>query len=179
MLPDKGVFDRGDSEREFASLWNAAESKLRGLAVSLVGATADADDVLQHTSIVLWSKFAEYDRTASFQRWAAGVLRYVVCNHQRASRRKSSLFDPEMIERVATSRSNHDELLELRRERLLECLGEMPPADRDLLTTTIGGGDSVRAHADRLGVAASTLFGRLKKLKRQLFRCVTLKLQGA
>ena len=57
-----------DRDAEFVDLLVTSQVPLRAFAVSLVGNTQDADDVLQSASIVLWQKRAAFLRGSDFFR---------------------------------------------------------------------------------------------------------------
>ena len=65
---------KADSERkaEFADYLRQHQSQLFGYIHSLVRDLNDADDLFQQTTVILWNKFAEFDRRRSFVAWACG-----------------------------------------------------------------------------------------------------------
>ena len=51
---------------EFAEYLLPCQSRLYGYIHSLVRDLNDADDLYQQTALILWKKFAEFDRGRSF-----------------------------------------------------------------------------------------------------------------
>ena len=76
---------------EFADYLRQHQSQLFGYIHSLVRDLNDADDVFQQTAVVLWNKFAEFDRQRNFAAWACGVARFEVANFLR-SRNSQRLY---------------------------------------------------------------------------------------
>ncbi len=70
----------GSSARkaEFAEQLARHHGQLLGYIYSLVRDLDDAEDLFQQTSLVLWDKFDQFDRSRSFVAWACGVARYEV-----------------------------------------------------------------------------------------------------
>src|ERR1700722_13773320 len=77
---------------EFADYLRQDQSQLFGYIHSLVRDLNDADDVFQQTAVVLWNKFAEFDRQRSFVAWAWGVARFEVANFLRSRNRQRLYF---------------------------------------------------------------------------------------
>src|SRR5262249_39480637 len=76
-----------DIKAEFAELLRRHQSQLFAYIYSLVHNFDDADDLYQQTSVVLWDKFEQFDRSKRFVPWACGVARYEVLNYLRARSR--------------------------------------------------------------------------------------------
>src|SRR5436309_11942438 len=81
---------------EFADYLNRHQSQLFGYIHSLVRDLNDADDLFQQTTVILWNKFAEFDRHRSFVAWACGVARLEVASFLRARSRQRLYFTDEL-----------------------------------------------------------------------------------
>src|SRR3954469_6721768 len=92
-----------DSE-QFITLLNAAHGRLLGFLRVMLGNSADAEDVLQRTSMTIWRKFAEYDPARDFFSWASSFAFYEAKNFQRVAARSRLHFDDELMERMAEER---------------------------------------------------------------------------
>ena len=73
-----------DHKAEFAGYIQRSHAQLFSYIHSLVHDTADADDIFQQTSMVLWRLFDQFDRTRSFLPWACGIARLEVCGKDLA-----------------------------------------------------------------------------------------------
>ncbi len=70
---------------EFVRLLMANERRLLAYILTLLPHVADAQDVLQETSIVLWRKFGEYRPGSDFTAWAYRVAHNMVRNYRAKS----------------------------------------------------------------------------------------------
>ncbi len=73
---------------------------------------ANADEVLQKTSIVLWSKFKQFDPDTNFLAWARRIARLEVNNFCRVQGRQRIVFDDSLIENIVAVRDEIDSELE-------------------------------------------------------------------
>src|SRR5438034_9183142 len=89
---------KADSERkaEFADYLRQHQSQLFGYLHSLVRDLNDADDLFQQTTVILWNKFADFDRERSFIAWACGVARLEVANFLRSRSRQRLYFTDDL-----------------------------------------------------------------------------------
>ena len=61
---------------QFLRLFAEHEPALRTFVRSLRPSRADASEVMQEVAVVLWQKFAEFDVSQDFRKWAFGVARF-------------------------------------------------------------------------------------------------------
>lgn len=109
------------------------QSRLRGFLRCLLVNPGDIDDLLQEINAVLWEKREEFRPGTDFWAWASQVARYKVLNHVRKRTREQTAFDMLILERLADVAASKLETLNRRREALEHCLGQLPPAQRQLL----------------------------------------------
>ena len=57
---------------EFVGLLMGSQQRVFSYILTLLPNVADAQDVLQETSIVLWRRLAEYEPGTDFTAWASG-----------------------------------------------------------------------------------------------------------
>src|SRR5262249_35869544 len=118
-------------EAEFAAVLRREQSRLYGYIHSLVRDLNDADDLFQQTTLILWKKFAAFDRRQSFFAWACGVARLEVANFLRGRSRQRLYFSDELnLLLIEAQAGLADEELEARREALAGCLEKLRQRDR-------------------------------------------------
>src|SRR2546422_8450823 len=91
-----GGQDEQRLKAEFAQFLRQNQSRLYGYVHCLVRDLNDADDLFQQTTLILWKKFAEFDRRGSFFAWACGVARLEVANFLRSRARHRLYFSDEL-----------------------------------------------------------------------------------
>jgi RNA polymerase sigma-70 factor (ECF subfamily) len=87
---------------------------------------ADADDVMQEISVVLWEKFDSFRDGADFKAWAFGVARFEVLAWLRDRGRDRLVLDEEVITKIAEETTADEPRLERQREALEHCMKKCP-----------------------------------------------------
>jgi RNA polymerase sigma-70 factor (ECF subfamily) len=166
------AFGQPDSA-EFADLLRQSQSRLYGYVHSLVRDVNDADDLFQQTTLILWKKFAEFDRTSSFFAWACGIARFEVVNFLRARGRQRLYFSDELTLQLIEAQSEiDDDLIEERRQALSACVDALRERDRDLLLACYKGASTVPEVAQRCGRSPHSVYNSLRRIRRCLFECI-------
>ena len=158
--------------KAFVRLLLQAEPRIYGYIRSQVPGRADAEDVLQETVAVLWSKFDRFEPGSNFLAWAYQVARYEVLHFRRRQQRLPQLFSDGFVERVAaTVEAMSDELGEIRRA-LVDCMAKLPPRDREVVQLCYGSNATVRKVADELGRPVDTIKSLLRRSRHSLYGCI-------
>jgi RNA polymerase sigma-70 factor (ECF subfamily) len=158
---------------ELAEYLRQEQTRLYGYIHSLVRDLNDADDLFQQTTLILWKKFAEFDRQRSFLAWACGIARLEVANFLRARRRQRLYFSDDLnlllIEPHATF--TNDEL-EARRHALAQCMEKLRQRDRELLGECYGEASGIHTAAGKRGRSTHSVYNSLRRIRRALFECI-------
>lgn len=168
----------GDPARyeEFLAHFARDRDRLYGYIYSMVPHAADAEDVFQRCSMLLWSKFDQFEPERSFLAWARGVAFYEVRNFLRTARRDRLQFADELVAQIAqrhveTAPQHDDRLTALR-----GCLEQLPPGPRKLISHLYSKRGTVQDLAEASGRAVQTLYNQLSQTRRKLLDCVEQKL---
>ena len=152
--------------------------RLAAYIFSMLPNTADAEDVFQRTTLILWRKFDQYDPREEFLSWACGVAFYEVRNFLRVSSRQHLHFNDELLARIAEERpqvlAQHDERL----AALTHCLRKLGAEDRKLVDGAYGGQRTIKELASDMGRASQTLYNRLAAIRRRLLECIERSVEG-
>jgi RNA polymerase sigma-70 factor (ECF subfamily) len=166
-----------ESEYEaFLGLFAAHRDRVFAFIFSLLPNHADAEDVFQRCSLLLWRKFSEYDRERSFLSWACGIAFYEVRNFVRSAQRDRMQFDSALMTQLSDHRLKQ---LDQKREHLnalKSCLDSLQPRERELVQQAYLGEATLKDFAQTTGQALQTLYNRMARLRRILLECVRRKL---
>ena len=162
-----------DRRSEFAALLRDNQSRLYGYIHALVRDLDDADDLFQQTTIILWNKFGDYDRSRSFLTWACGVARFEVSNFLRTRGRQKLYFtdDLNLLLIEAYDRVPKDEM-EDRRDALGQCVGKLRDRDRELLRECYGDPTGIGTAAGKRGRSSQSVYNSLRRIRRALYECI-------
>jgi RNA polymerase sigma-70 factor (ECF subfamily) len=171
--------DDGPTESEksklFLRLFVAHARRLYAYILTLLPHRADADDVLQEASVVLWDKFDPLRPPDDFAAWACRIAYFKVLDFYKKSRRSRIRFSQTLLERIAETAVEHAGALQLdeRREALAGCLEKLGPRDRDLLARRFADGATTQSTAVQVGRSVEAVYKALARIRQALFDCVT------
>lgn len=168
--PDAGP----DKNKQFLRQFLQNERRLRAYILTLLPNRADADDVLQETSLTMWDKFDPTAPPNEFLAWARRVAYHKVLDFYKKAHRAQARLSEVFLARLAESAAGQADALRLddRRDALAGCLEKLPPQDRELLTRRFADGATTQSAAEQLGRGVDAVYKALAKLRESLFRCV-------
>jgi RNA polymerase sigma-70 factor (ECF subfamily) len=178
--PGASSFAPGDPGRPtpsklFLRLFLQNERRLYAYILTLLPNRADADDVFQEASLVLWDKFDERHPPDDFTAWGCRIAYFKVLDFYKKRRRSRVCFSQALLERLAETAIEQADTLQLddRREALADCLEKLSPRDRDLLAHRFAPGATTQSTADRVGRSVAAVYKALASIRQALFDCVT------
>lgn len=150
-----------------------------GFVQMLLPSVHDAEEVLQETSIVLWNKWDQYDPERDFVKWACGIARYEVFRYLRKKKQPLHLSEAllNQIADLATTQASIDSSDRDCMDALKKCVDGLKTKERDLLALRYRKDTPVVEIANRIGLARSTVFESLQKIRARLLRCVQRRLE--
>ena len=157
---------------QFLRLFAEHEPALRTFVRSLLPSRVDASEVMQEVAVVLWQKFAEFDATRDFRKWAFGVARYEALAYLRDRARDRHVFDDELVGRLANEAEAAEQRHEAQREALETCLQKLPEAQRALVLGAYAKGTRIDELAAQRGQTAMSLYKLLHRIRQALLECV-------
>src|SRR5215471_9542211 len=133
----------------FLRLFLRNERRLYAYILTLLPNRADADDVLQEVSLVLWDKFDAENPPDDFAAWGCRIAYFKVLDFYKKSHRSRVCFSQAMLERVAETAVEEAAALQLdeRRAALARCVEKLSPRNRDLLTRRFAEGATTQSTA--------------------------------
>lgn len=138
----------------------------------LVGNAADADEVLQETNLVIWSKWQQFEDGTNFLAWARAIGRLEVFRFRRSRHRKLTLLEESILDQVARRAETISDEAELRQEALAACMQKLRPKDRELIQMRYAPGANGDKVAHKLGRPANSVYQSLSRIRRVLVECI-------
>ncbi|SFI28809.1 sigma-70 family RNA polymerase sigma factor [Planctomicrobium piriforme] len=161
---------------EFLRLFSQNRERLFAYIFSLLPNHADAEDVFQRCSLLLWRKFSEFDVERNFLAWACGVALNEVRNFLRSAHRDRLRFDSSLVTQLSDHRLGALETSGENLKILQGCLEALKATEQDLVRVAYDGNSTLKDFADATGQALQTLYNRLGRIRRMLLECVRRKL---
>ena len=159
--------------RSFLALYTDHYPSLYAHALRHGVPTADADDLVQETAAVLWTKFDTFQDGSNFRAWAHAVMDLEIRKWRHARGRSDRVLhlSPEAEADLAGLEQVDADPTDLR-DRLRNCLSQLGAQARRLIDWHYGEALDFDALAVRCGSSAATLRVRLHRIRRALHRCL-------
>jgi RNA polymerase sigma-70 factor (ECF subfamily) len=166
--------DAGHQHDQFVERFVRSQDRIYAYVVTLLPNRADAEEVFQQTSLILWKKWQQFDPQRDFVAWACGMAHHEVRNFLRKHRDRGRRYlSEDVLAEVAQVRLDVHDVLEARRQALQHCLDQLAPAKRALLERCYAGEDRINTIAAELGQRPNVLYMTLKRLRRALLDCIS------
>ena len=178
MEPSRGCEADADpcseKSKRFLRLFLQNERRLYAYILTLLANRADADDILQEASLVMWDKFDEAAPPDDFAAWGCRIAYFKVLDFYKRSGRARVRFSQAMLERVAETAVEQAGALQLdaRRDALSGCVEKLGARDRDLLARRYTPGATTQSAAAELGRSVEAVYKALARVRQALFDCV-------
>ncbi len=167
MAPDEQPL-----HRQFLRQFTTHESAIRAFVRRLVPSRADADDIMQEASIVLWEKFGDFRPEGDFRAWAFGVARFEVLAWRRDKARDRILLDENVVEKLAAESADDESHLSRHREALQQCMEQVKPDQRGLLMEAYDSDKRIHEVATRSGRSEAGFYQWLHRMRSKLLDCI-------
>lgn len=164
---------------EFVQLFTKSQRRLFLFILAQVSNLTDAEEILQDTNVIIWSKFHQFQLGTSFFAWAGKIATYEILKYREKKRAGRLQFSDEFISRVAAEAIEMSDELEQRREALSECLRRLKADDRELIQARYAPGENGLKVAEHLGRPANSVYQSIGRIRKVLFDCVTRRLTAA
>lgn len=161
-----------ERHHRFLRSYTAHEPAIRAHVRRLVPSRADADDIMQEISVVLWEKFDSLRDGADFKAWAFGVARFEVLAWLRDRGRDRLVLDEEVVTQIAEETTALEPLLERQREALELCIQKVPEDQRGLLMQAYQPESSIQEVAQGSGRTVPGFYQWLHRMRQKLLECI-------
>lgn len=137
--------------------------------------SSEAEDLAQEAFVVAWKRLGDFDPQARFGPWVRGIAVNLVRNHWRKHRPQPIGGAVELESLLAAAQEGGRDAEDSHQGTLAalgQCLGQLDPANRDLIRLRYEEAVSIGELSTRLRAQPSTLTMRLHRLRAWLRTCV-------
>jgi RNA polymerase sigma-70 factor (ECF subfamily) len=157
-------------QNDFLKLFIKHNRRLFAYILTMIPNHMDAEDVLQETAGILWSKFAEYEKGSNFYAWARQIARNKVLEYYK--RKKAVLVEVELLDRI---QAISEPILVSQDERMAAlrgCLKKLKPRDAQLIHSRFYKNTTLKETAARTNQSVHTLYKRMAYIYTVLQVCI-------
>jgi RNA polymerase sigma-70 factor (ECF subfamily) len=162
-----------ESRKRLMTLMTRHQRRIFGYIYTLVPHRADAEDLLQETSLIICEKFDQFKEGTDFVAWACQIAYWRIRYSRQKFARSKLIFNQEVVDALAQTAAEMHEEMDERHIALADCLRKLHTRDRDLLLTRYEPGCGVEEAARRSGRSLEAAYKALTRLRKLLFDCVT------
>jgi len=163
---------QGENLLSFVKLYTAHELRFRAFAMSLMANWADADEVLQAASIVIWQRFDRFAPGTNFFSWGCRIIHLTAKDFWKRRRRERVRFSDEVMDLVAAEVVGAESNLADRERLLAECVSKLKDRDRQMVDGRYSRGAAVEALAAEFGLTGKGVYQALSRVHLALHDCV-------
>ncbi len=166
-----------DGEKAFLKLFTGARDDIMAYLYSLTLSHADAEDIFQDVSLLLWEKFGDWRPDGNFRAWARKMAWNKVQNWRRL--KSEAVWDPDVI--AALDRAFDEEEKERGaladvKAALEHCLARLSAVNRLILHRLYGENNSYKALARFLNRSVRGLKVTSHRVREKVGECVERRL---
>ena len=161
-----------DRTTEFLTLLTQHDRSLGVYVHALVSSSADADDILQQTKMVMWKSFDQFEIGTNFLAWARKVAFHQILTYRRQKKKEHLPLDEDVLEAVNHEVSRLAGGEDQRREALQACLHKLPTEHRQLVLLRYFEDLEVEEVARRIASTAGAVYRALSRVRFTLLECV-------
>ena len=166
--------ERNQSTDEFMRLFSGHAKSIYAYIYVLVSNHADAEDLFQETSRVLWQKFDQRAPRSdnAFHAWALRIAQIEVLSYRKRQRRRGEILTDDLYQLVSEATLAAAGSVNARLETLRDCCDKLPDDDQQLLRVRYETDASVAEIACRTGRSADSVYRSFRRIHEWLFECI-------
>lgn len=170
---------RGVEDETFVSLIASHQLVLTGFLRTMLRRSADVDDVLQETNLVLWRKRQEYHADRPFAPWACKIAHFQALSYLKARESRSpQLLEQAALGQLAELSMKHVNQIDQQLEEMQRCLRKLSRPHRQLVQARYLESLSVSQIAENVGKTPHAISMILYRLRNILRECVERSLRS-
>lgn len=154
--------------------------RIYAFILTLVGNTADAEDIMQETAVVMWEKYSQTEAIENFASLGMRIAHFKVLEFRKQQYQKRLQFDSTLFDRILGGAVAADEKVDERFEAIKHCLSKLDATSRMLVEKRHQKGQTIKRIAASVKMSRHAAYKRIARLHDQLVQCVrrTLRQEG-
>jgi RNA polymerase sigma-70 factor, ECF subfamily len=157
---------------EFVGLFSANARRIYATIYSMIPSWADADDVFQETSRVLWQKFDDFQFGTDFFAWARQIARFQTLNFRQRQQRSKVKFTDAFLDAVASATDADADQLEEEQRALADCMKKLKSRERNMIVLRFAPDATTKTVAERLDMSVDAVYKAVSRIRTTLLKCI-------
>jgi RNA polymerase sigma-70 factor (ECF subfamily) len=163
-----------NSDEVIVQMISRCQRELRTFVAGVTSNGVDADDILQEVNLALWKKRHLYNpqQQTDFLRWALGFAVMEVRRFRSRLAKSRLSFGDEVLDSLVDDWPSDSSVNNQRRDALSNCLKQLPPTQRVLITEFYSKRSSAQQLATKHDKPLSTIYKIITRIRELLRECV-------
>jgi RNA polymerase sigma-70 factor (ECF subfamily) len=157
---------------EFIRLFMPVQGDLLAYILSMGVRPEDAEDVLQDSASVMFSKIEQFQSGTNFRAWAYAIVRNEILRYFSKTKKKPLSLSGEAYDDVEHLATDESEVPSIRLRALIMCLESLGSQARDMIMMRYRDNMQVKGIADELGRPANSVYVTLSRIRKKLQECI-------
>jgi len=166
-----------DKTELFIVQLSTIERSLALYVMTLVPRPQDAEDILQQSKLVMWRCFDQFQQGTNFGAWARKIAFHQVLTYRKRQKKNQLQVSDEFLEIIAAEAENHNDVLEVQRQLLTQCMTKLDPEHRQILNLRYHEGEEIETIAAETNKTEGAVYRLLSRIRKNLHECVTRSLK--
>lgn len=174
---ESGGWQRDKLAESFFKQFMSAQKVIYSFILSLVPNVTVADDLIQETATVMWSKYNDFEQGSNFVAWGITVAKFRVLYYYRKEQNRTIQFGCDMLDEIASQAiKRSSDNLDNRLDALKQCIHKLSERDRQIVELRYDRGMKTKKVAEKLGRSVGGLYKTFARIHDLLGQCVKNKL---
>jgi RNA polymerase sigma-70 factor, ECF subfamily len=161
-----------DPSARFVKRLVDAQRGLYAYILQLLPNRTDADDVLQATNLVIWSKREQFIEGSDFAAWAARIAHFEVLTHRKRKARGRLCFDDSLIYQLSREAEAGAGQIDATLQMLRKCMEKLSQVDLELIDMQYADGLPPREIARQTGRSPGAVAQATHRIRMSLLKCI-------
>lgn len=166
------IMAESDRTQEFLELLTQHDRALGVYVYSLVPRSADADDILQQTKMILWRCFDQFEPGTNFLAWARKTAFHQILTYRRQTKREHLPLSEETLDALHNEVARLSDSGDERREALRACLSKLPKEHRQLVMLRYFEDMEIEGIAEQIRSTVAAVYRALSRVRFTLLECI-------
>ncbi len=161
-----------DQGKEFLRLFLKNQNRINAFIFTLVPRGSQADDIMQDTVMIMWSKFSEFKSGTNFYAWATQIARYKIMKFRKKQKKGPRQFSSEALSEILARNDQTNSIMAERLKALDVCLGKLKQNDKYIILLRYENNIRIKDIGPKVGRSAQGIYKTMARIHNILEQCV-------
>lgn len=165
---------------DFVRQLTMQHKRIYAFILTLVANSADADDIMQDTAVLMWEKYRNSEEITNLGALGIRIAHFKVLEFRKKQYGKKLQFNSTLFDTVLGGAVAVEEKVDERFEAMKKCLSKLDEKSRKLVQLRHQKGQTIKHIAESIQMPPHTAYKHLAHIHDMLVRCIrrTLRAEG-